>query len=79
MKQLAEKLQKTGKAMTDRIDSVLCNKEDEISIELSSEKLESSMNLYAANAQFFGRECSQPKSGSFRNNKHHSLRQNYQL
>ena len=36
--------------MTDRIDSVLCNKEEEISIELSSEKLESSMKLYAANA-----------------------------
>ena len=50
VKQLAEKWQKTGKAMTDRIDSVLCNKEEEISIELSSEKLESSMKLYAANA-----------------------------
>ena len=42
VKQLAEKLQKTGKAMANRIDSVLCDKEEEISIELSSEKLESS-------------------------------------
>ena len=37
--------------MTDRIYSVLFNKEEEISIELSSEKLESSMNLYVANAE----------------------------
>ena len=51
VKYLAEKLQKRGKAMTDRIDSVLCNKEEEISIELSSEKLESRMKLYAANAE----------------------------
>ena len=79
MKQLAEKLQKTGKAMTDRIDSVLCNKEDEISIELLSEKLESSMNLYALGGGGGGGGGAQPKSGSFRNNKHHSLRQNYQL
>ena len=51
VKQLAEKLQKTGKAMTDTIYSVLFNNEEENSIELSSEKLESSMNLYVANAE----------------------------
>ena len=51
VKQLAEKLQKTSKAMTDRIYSVLFNKEEEINIELSSEKQESSMNLYVANAE----------------------------
>ena len=51
VKQLAEKLQKTRKAVTDRIYSVLFNNEDESSIELSSEKLESSMNLYVANAE----------------------------
>ena len=37
--------------MTDRIYSVLFNKEEEISIELSPEKLESGMNLYVANAE----------------------------
>ena len=42
---------KIGKAMTDRIDSVLCNKEEEISIVLSSQKLESSVNLYVASAE----------------------------
>ena len=47
VKQLAEKLQKTDKPFTDRIDSFLCNEEEE----MSSEKLESSMNLYIANAE----------------------------
>lgn len=41
---------KTDKPVADRIDTVLCIKEEEISIELSFEKLGSSMNLYVANA-----------------------------
>lgn len=36
--------------MTDRIDTVLCIKEEKISIELSSEKLRSSANFDVANA-----------------------------
>ena len=50
VKQLTEELQKTDKAVTVRIDTVLCIKKDEIRIELSSEKLGSSVNLNVANA-----------------------------
>ena len=50
VKQLTEELQKTDKAVTVRIDTVLCIEEDEIRIELSSVKLGSSVNLNVANA-----------------------------
>ena len=36
--------------MTDKISTVLRSKDKEISIELSNEKYESSMNLYAVDA-----------------------------
>ena len=52
VKQLTEELQKTDKAVTVRIDTVLCIKKDEIRIELSSEKLGSSVNLNVANANY---------------------------
>ena len=55
VKQLTGELQKTDKAATVRMDTVLkntvlCFKKDEIRIELSSEKLGSSVNLNVANA-----------------------------
>ena len=63
--------------MTERIDFVLCNKQEETSTELSPEKPGSSMNLYVVNAgDIFLAGCTQPKSRNLRN-KHHFL--NYQL
>ena len=50
IKQLAKQLEDTAKDMIDKISTVLSNKDEEISIELSYEKSESSMNLYAIDA-----------------------------
>ena len=47
IKQLAKQLEETSKDMTDIISTVLSSKDEEISIDLSYEKYESSMNLYA--------------------------------
>ena len=50
IKQLAKQFEDTAKDMTDKISTVLSSKNEEISIELSYEKFESIMNLYAADA-----------------------------
>ena len=49
IKQLAKQLEDTAKDMTGKISTVLSSKDKEISKELSNEKSESSMNLYAVN------------------------------
>ena len=50
IKQLAKQLEDTAKDMNNKISTVWSNKDNEISIELSYEKSESSMNLYAVDA-----------------------------
>ena len=50
IKELGKQLEDTAKHMTDKISTVLSSKDEEISIELSCEKSESSMNLYAVDA-----------------------------
>ena len=47
IKQLAKQLEETSKDMNDKISTVLSSKDEEISINLSYEKYESSVNLYA--------------------------------